>query len=39
VTYSVAEKQYVAVTLGDPSILNWRLENAGSPTVLILALP
>ena len=32
-------KQYVAVTLGDPSILDWRLEDAGSPTVLILALP
>jgi alcohol dehydrogenase (cytochrome c) len=39
VTYSVNGKQYVAVTLGDPSILDWRLEDAGSPTVLILALP
>ncbi len=39
VSYSVNGKQYVAVTLGDPSILDWRLEDDGSPTVLILALP
>ena len=39
VTYTVNGKQYVAVSSGDPSILNWRLDHTGSPTVLIFALP
>jgi alcohol dehydrogenase (cytochrome c) len=39
VTYTVDGKQYVAVSSGDPSILNWRLGHTGSPTVLIFALP
>jgi len=39
VTYSVNGKQYVAVSSGDPSILDWRLDHTGSPTVLIFALP
>jgi alcohol dehydrogenase (cytochrome c) len=39
VTYTVDGKQYVAVASGDPSTLNWRLEDAGAPTVVILALP
>lgn len=39
VSYSVGGRQYVAVSSGDPSILNWRLEHLGSPTVLVFALP
>ena len=39
VTYSVNGRQYVAVSSGDPSILDWRLDHTGSPTVLIFALP
>ncbi len=39
VTYQVGGRQYVAVASGDPSILNWRLEHEGSPTVLVFALP
>lgn len=39
VTYTVNGRQYVAVASGDPSILNWRLEHEGAPTVLVFALP
>jgi len=39
VSYEVGGKQYVAVTSGDPSILNWRTGHDGSPTVLVYALP
>ena len=39
VTYTVNGRQYVAVASGDPSILDWRLDQRGSPTVLIFALP
>jgi alcohol dehydrogenase (cytochrome c) len=39
VTYAVNGRQYVAVASGDPSILNWRLEHEGAPTVLVFALP
>jgi alcohol dehydrogenase (cytochrome c) len=39
VSYEVAGRQYVAVASGDPSVLNWRLEHEGSPTVFVFALP
>jgi alcohol dehydrogenase (cytochrome c) len=39
VTYSVDNRQYVAVSSGDPSVLNWRLEHEGAPTVVVFALP
>jgi alcohol dehydrogenase (cytochrome c) len=39
VSYEVDGKQYVAVTSGDPSILNWRTGHDGYPTVLVYALP
>ena len=39
VTYEVEGKQYVAVTSGDPSVLNWRIGHDGSPTVLVYSLP
>jgi alcohol dehydrogenase (cytochrome c) len=39
VSYTVSGRQYVAVASGDPSILNWRLEHDGAPTVLVFALP
>jgi alcohol dehydrogenase (cytochrome c) len=39
VSYQVDGRQYVAVTSGDPSILNWQLGHAGSPTVLVYTLP
>ena len=39
ISYSVDGRQYVAVASGDPSILNWRLEHDGAPTVLVFALP
>jgi alcohol dehydrogenase (cytochrome c) len=39
ITYEVAGRQYVAVTSGDPSILNWRTGHDGAPTVLVYALP
>jgi alcohol dehydrogenase (cytochrome c) len=39
VSYMVDGRQYVAVASGDPSILNWRLEHDGAPTVLVFALP
>ena len=39
VSYGVADRQYVAVASGDPSILNWLLEHDGAPTVLVFALP
>jgi alcohol dehydrogenase (cytochrome c) len=39
VTYEVDGRQFVAVTSGDPSVLNWRTGHDGSPTVLVYALP
>lgn len=39
VSYAVDGRQYVAVGSGDPSILDWRLEHEGAPTVLVFALP
>lgn len=39
VTYRVDGKQYLAVTSGSPSILNWRLGHQGAPTVLVYSLP
>ena len=39
VTYEVNGRQYVAVTSGDPSVLNWRTGHDGSPTVLVYTLP
>ncbi|MGD8870453.1 MAG: PQQ-binding-like beta-propeller repeat protein, partial [Gemmatimonadota bacterium] len=39
VSYEVDGKQYVAVSSGDPSILNWRLGHEGAPTLLVYSLP
>ncbi len=39
VTYTVDGKQYVAVSSGRPSGLNWRAGPSGAPNVMIFALP